>query len=284
MSVRIASLNSGSNGNCYYVAHAGEAVLVDVGISCREVEKRMARTGLSMQEVKAIFISHEHSDHIRGVEVLSRKYQLPVYITAPTLKSSRLNLREEFVRPFRSEEPVALGKLLIRPFSKRHDAAEPYSFVVSANDTHIGIFTDIGSCCDNVIRYFSQCHAVFLEANYDTEMLATGMYPYYLKKRISGGYGHLSNHQSLELFTNHRSEHISHLILSHLSKENNSPQLVQQLFEAHAGQTQVVVASRHYETGVYDIRAGHHPHPALSESRAALYRGSVQTSLFSNEL
>lgn len=280
MSVRIASLNSGSNGNCYYVAYAGEAVLVDVGISCKEVEKRMARIGLNMKEVKAIFISHEHSDHIRGVEVLSKKYQLPVYITPATLRNSRLAIREELQRTFGPGLPVQIGKLLIRPFSKRHDAADPYSFVVSANNIHIGVFTDIGSCCDNVTRHFKECHAVFLEANYDREMLETGMYPYYLKKRISGGHGHLSNHESLELFNTHRSEHISHLILSHLSKDNNSPELVKQLFEKHAGQTKIVVASRYYETEVYEITAGVADISGLSQARTEVYGASVQTKLF----
>lgn len=284
MSVRIISLNSGSNGNCYYVGCAEEAVLVDVGISCREVEKRMARSGLSMKNVKAIFISHEHSDHIRGVEVLSKKHQLPVYITPATLKSSRMILRDDLVRTFRSDEPVVLGSLVVRPFSKRHDAADPYSFVVSAMDLHIGVFTDIGSCCSNVIRYFKQCHAVFLEANYDKEMLETGLYPYHLKKRISGGHGHLSNHESLELFNTHRPEHLSHLILSHLSKENNSPELVKQLFERHAGHTRIVVASRHYETDVYEIsHATNTVSPALARSRADIYRSVGQMNLFNEE-
>ncbi len=280
MSVRIASLNSGSNGNCYYVSYGSEAVLVDVGISCREVEKRMARIGLSMQTVKAIFISHEHSDHIRGVEVLSKKYQLPVYITPATLKSSRMILRPDLIRSFRSDEEVQLGNLFVKPFSKRHDAADPYSFVVSANNIHIGVFTDIGSCCANVIRYFKQCHAVFLEANYDKEMLESGMYPYHLKKRISGGHGHLSNHESLELFNNHRSDHISHLILSHLSKDNNSPELVKQLFENHAGHTKIVVASRYYETEVHEITQATSHVMTLSQARMTTFLQPSQLKLF----
>lgn len=284
MPVKIASLNSGSNGNCYYIGHGGDAVLVDAGISCREVEKRMLRAGLSMHEVRAIFISHEHSDHIRGVEVLSKKYQLPVYITAPTLHKSRLMLRDDLKRTFRSDEPIVVGKLLVKPFSKRHDAADPYSFVVSANDTHIGVFTDIGSCCNNVTRYFSQCHAAFLEANYDTHMLENGPYPYHLKKRIMGGHGHLSNKESVELFTQHRSPQLSHLILAHLSRENNSPQLIQKLFEAHAGQTTIAVASRDYETSVFEIRAGHFPSPGtLPDTRQTVFRQSTQTTLFGSE-
>jgi phosphoribosyl 1,2-cyclic phosphodiesterase len=280
MTLKIASLNSGSNGNCYYVAAGSEAVLVDVGISCKETEKRMARIGLNMKDVRAIFISHEHTDHIRGLEVLSKKYQLPVYITPATLKNSRLNIHPDLVRTFNNDSFIQLEQLGIKPFTKLHDAADPYSFVVSAHGVNIGVFTDIGACCSNVVRYFKECHAVFLEANYDTEMLETGMYPYYLKKRISGGHGHLSNHESLQLFNNHRSEGISHLILSHLSKENNSPELVKQLFEKHAGNTRIVVASRHYETEVFEITAGAPEAAALAQARAHVYLAQPQLKLF----
>lgn len=281
MTLKIASLNSGSNGNCYYVAAGNEAILVDAGISCKETEKRMARIGLNIKDVKAIFISHEHSDHIRGLEVLSKKYQLPVYITPATLKNSRLNIHTDLVRTFNNDSFIQLEQLAIKPFSKLHDAADPYSFVVSAHGINIGVFTDIGACCHNVIRYFKECHAVFLEANYDTEMLETGMYPYYLKKRIMGGHGHLSNHQSLQLFTNHRSAEISHLILAHLSKENNSPELVKQLFEAHAGNTKIVVASRHYETEVFEVSATAPPAAAsLAQERANVYLQQPQLKLF----
>jgi phosphoribosyl 1,2-cyclic phosphodiesterase len=280
MSVKIASLNSGSNGNCYYVAAGGKAVLVDAGISCKETEKRMARIGLTMKDVQAIFISHEHSDHIRGLEVLSKKYQLPVYITPATLKNSKLNIHPDLVRTFNNDSFIQLEHLAIKPFSKLHDAADPYSFVVSAYGINIGVFTDIGACCHNVIRYFKECHAVFLEANYDTEMLETGMYPYYLKKRITGGHGHLSNHESLQLFTNHRSEAISHLILSHLSKDNNSPELVKQLFEQHAGSTKIVVASRHCETDLFEITAGAPDAASLAQTRANVYLAQPQLKLF----
>jgi phosphoribosyl 1,2-cyclic phosphodiesterase len=253
LSLYITSLNSGSNGNCYYIANSKEAVLVDAGLSCRETEKRMAKLGLNISKVKAIFISHEHTDHIKGVEVLSKKHQLPVYITKQTLKSSGLKISAELVRHFSDHKQVDIGKLSVVPFSKKHDAADPYSFLVSGNGVRIGVMTDIGSVCDNTVTYFKQCHAAFLEANYDTEMLMTGRYPYYLKKRISEGHGHLSNAQALGLFTKHRSDSLSLLLLSHLSKENNDPQLVHDLFSAEAEKTKVVVASRYQETPVYHI-------------------------------
>src|ERR1700722_12880885 len=191
MSLFIASLNSGSNGNCYYIGNSHDAVLIDAGISCRETEKRMLRLGLSMRKVRAIFVSHEHSDHINGIPVLAKKYQLPVYITPATLTSGGIVVDEYLFRPFAVSQTVSIGELQVTAFPKNHDAADPCSFMVSCNDIRVGIFTDIGIVCQNVISHFSQCHAAFLEANYDDEMLDKGGYPYHLKRRIRGGNGHL---------------------------------------------------------------------------------------------
>ncbi|HEY0668649.1 MAG TPA: MBL fold metallo-hydrolase [Sphingobacteriaceae bacterium] len=253
MSLFVASLNSGSNGNCYYVGNEEEAVLVDVGISCRETEKRMYRIGLNMGIVKAIFISHEHSDHIRGVTVMAKKYKLPVYITPGTLQNGGLILESNLVKSFRGFEPVHIGKLSITAFPKFHDASEPHSFMISGNHINVGVFTDIGAPCQQLINHFKQCHAAFLEANYDEGMLDAGRYPYFLKNRIRGGKGHLSNKQALEVFTTHKPAYMSHLFLSHLSKDNNCPKLVHELFSSRAGSTEIIVASRYQETRVYTI-------------------------------
>lgn len=253
MSLFITSLNSGSNGNCYYVGNNNEAVLVDVGISCKEVELRMKRLDLSLDKIKAIFISHEHGDHIKGVQTLSKKYNLPVYITPQTLSHSHLVLENVLIKSFNGYEKVVIGNLVITPFPKRHDASDPYSFIVEGNGIKIGVLTDIGSACQHVIENFKQCHAAFLEANYDEGLLDSGYYPYYLKERIRSDKGHLSNKQALDLFVNHKSELMSHVILSHLSKDNNCPLVVKDLFTKHAQQTQVVVASRLQETEVFHI-------------------------------
>jgi phosphoribosyl 1,2-cyclic phosphodiesterase len=253
MSLQITSLNSGSNGNCYYIGNATEAILVDAGISCRETERRMKRLGLNMELVKAIFISHEHSDHIRGLEVLSKKYRLPVYITPKTMQHGRLDLDALYVRIFDESAAIPVGDLSVTAFQKHHDAIEPHSFMVTYGDIRIGVFTDIGTPCDRLIRHFQQCHAAFLEANYDEQMLEQGRYPYFLKKRIRGGKGHLSNAQALEIFKRHKPAHMSHLLLSHLSRDNNRPELVLELFRAHAGGTEIIVASRDAETAVYQI-------------------------------
>lgn len=255
MALFISSLNTGSNGNCFYIGNNDEAILVDAGLTCKETEIRMQRLALSMHKVKAIFISHEHNDHIRGLPVLAKKYQIPVYITTPTLIRGKQILQENLINSFTAYSPIQLGNLSITAFPKKHDAAEPHSFTVSCNGITVGVFTDIGGHCDHVIANFKKCNAIFLEANYDEEMLEKGRYPYYLKNRIRGGNGHLSNQQALDLFVSHKPAFMSHVFLSHLSKDNNCPDLVSKLFNEHANGTEVIVASRIQETGVYYISA-----------------------------
>lgn len=263
MSLRIASLNSGSNGNSYYIGNETEAVLVDAGLSCRETERRLANLQLSPSLIQAVFISHEHTDHIKGVEVLAKKYQLPVYITPRTLSAGRLNLSSSLVRHFESDEVISIGGLTVTAFGKYHDASDPHSFTVSGNGVTIGVLTDIGDCCERVVHHFSRCDAAFLEANYDDQMLENGRYPWPLKNRIRNGKGHLSNAKALELFLNHRSESLSHLLLSHLSRDNNSPELVKELFENVAGNTFVDVASRYDASPVFHIVQGQFPEKTI---------------------
>ncbi|MEI7897470.1 MAG: MBL fold metallo-hydrolase [bacterium] len=251
MPLSLASINSGSNGNCYYIGTETDAVLIDAGISCRQTERRMMRMGLPMRNVKAIFITHEHTDHTRGAEVLSHKYGIPVYITGATYRNSRMKLAPELMCSFTAGFPVTVGGLAVTPFSKRHDAAEPHSFIVSTGTRTVGVFTDIGVACEEVVRHLSLCDAAFLEANYDEAMLEGGRYPVHLKRRIRGDEGHLSNLQSLELFTAFGSKNLKLLVLSHLSAENNHPQLVHDLFSRHANGTKIVVASRDEEGEVF---------------------------------
>ncbi|GEO07914.1 MBL fold metallo-hydrolase [Segetibacter aerophilus] len=213
----------------------------------------MKRLDLNIQKIKAVFVSHEHTDHIKGLCSLVKKYQFPVYITEPTLLQCNFSLEQHLVKSFSPEQPVYIGDLAITAFSKCHDACDPYSFVIEYNKVKVGVFTDIGTPCKNLIRHFKNCHAAFLESNFDELMLESGGYPYFLKKRISGGHGHLSNRQAVELFTQHRPAFMTHLILSHLSKNNNCPLLVQRLFDEHAKGVKIVVASRFEETPVYHI-------------------------------
>lgn len=257
MGLFVTALNSGSNGNSFYIGNEEEAVLVDAGISCRETERRMERIGLTMKKVKALFISHEHHDHIRGVRVLSKKYKLPVYSIPGTLKNKHLTPCNPLNLKLTPYQPIAVGNLEVIAFPKNHDAHDPQSFIIKYKSICVGIFTDIGAPCEHVIKHFKCCHAIFLETNYDTQMLAAGNYPFHLKRRISSRFGHLSNQQALELFSKHKPDFMSHLFLSHLSKENNDPALVHNLFQSHADGVEIILTSRTAEIPVYKIN----PHP-----------------------
>ena len=272
MSLFITSLNSGSNGNCYYIGNETEAVLVDAGISCKEIEKRLLRLHLKIHIIKAIFISHEHSDHIKGVSVFSKKHQIPVYISKRTLDNGRIALEKHLVIHFEAFEKIQIGNLFITSFPKRHDACDPFSFTISWNELNVGVFTDIGSPCSNLIAHFQKCHAAFLESNYDTDMLVSGNYPYHLKKRISGGNGHLSNTQALEIFQSHRSPSMKYLFLAHLSKNNNCPELVSRIFNDCARGVEIIVASRYKESEVYELKD-------IAQSRAKLRQVVMQMEL-----
>jgi phosphoribosyl 1,2-cyclic phosphodiesterase len=257
LSLFIASLNSGSNGNCYYIGTKEEAVLIDAGISCRETESRMKRLELSIKKVKAIFITHEHADHINGLHKIVKKHKIPVYINQNTRRNQSLEWSEGMAVHFNAYEPIQIGALTITASPKFHDANDPHSFIVSYNNVNVGVFTDAGRVCENLIKNFQLCHAAFLESNYDEDMLQNGGYPLHLKNRIRGGDGHLSNKEALQLFLEHRPPFMSHLILSHLSKNNNTPEIVETLFNRVAGHTQIIIASRKQESQVYYVNAEH---------------------------
>ncbi len=230
----------------------------------------MLSLGLNMQKVKAIFISHEHTDHIKGLPVIAAKYNLPVFITKGSYHKSGLSISPSKINWLRPGDAVYVGELCITSFYKQHDAEEPHSFVVTCKGVNVGVFTDIGVCCDQLISHFKICHAAFLEANYDETMLENGRYPIFLKNRIRGGKGHLSNSQAFEIFTKYRPPFMSHLLLAHLSKDNNDPQLVQRLFESQAKETRIVVASRYEATSLYNITQPHLLQPAALVTAPAM--------------
>ena len=256
-----AAIASGSNGNCYFVGDGREAVLIDAGISCRETERRMARLGLSPANLNGVFISHEHTDHISGVTVLAKKYELPVYINEATLANSRLKLPVHLVRLLQPQLPVRFGNLSVQPFGKSHDAADPLSFVVSCNNFHVGVFTDIGYACSEVIHFLRTCHAVFIESNYCDQMLAESRYPMLLKRRISGKKGHLSNAETLQLLTQHAGEQLTHVIFSHLSANNNHPDRVSAVFAPLLQRFTTHIASRHQESPLFSLHTSALPLP-----------------------
>lgn len=251
--LEICAIASGSNGNCYYIGNNTDAILIDAGISTKQILLRMKERGLNPAKIKAIFITHEHSDHMRGARVLGKRLQVPVYITAKTYNNSYKNLRPDYPIFFSKKETINLNGFTIHPVPKNHDAAEPCSFRVEYKNRNIGVFTDIGEPCDNVKTHFNLCDGVFLESNYDKKMLWEGHYPYYLKKRVASDVGHLSNDQAFSLLEQHAGKHMKCVFLSHLSKENNTPEIAIETMQPLAGRFQIKVASRYEASTVCRI-------------------------------
>lgn len=251
--MKYCSIASGSNGNCYYVAHGEDAVLIDIGINTKHVELRMQRLGIDPASIKAIFITHEHTDHIRGLSVFSKRYQIPVYITAGSYKGTRLRLPEELLHIILPNAKVRIGDLDVMGIPKYHDAKEPCSFVVSDGKVNVAIMTDIGRACDNVKYVVRHSDVLLLESNYDEQMLEQGRYSFFLKNRIRSGWGHISNRTALELLLEHRTDRLKHLILGHLSAENNTVEKVWQTFEPHCDGMQLSIASRYQESELFDF-------------------------------
>ena len=246
--MELCAIASGSNGNCYYIGNKHDAVLVDAGISARRIITRMYERNLDPARIRAIFISHEHSDHASGARVLGKRLSIPVFITSRTFVALYPNHKPLSPRFFESGTEITLGSLVIHPFLKNHDAAEPCSFRITYNGLQAGVFTDIGKPCDNVMHHLGLCHALFLETNYDETMLWEGHYPWPLKKRIASDHGHLSNAQAYELLKNYSGSELKLVFLSHLSKENNTPEIALNCFSELADRYRIYMTSR-YEAG-----------------------------------
>ncbi|MGF7140642.1 MBL fold metallo-hydrolase [Roseimarinus sediminis] len=242
--VEVCAIASGSNGNCYYIGTEEEAVLVDAGISCKQILLRMEERGLDASKLKAVLVTHEHADHIRGVRVLSKKLGIPVFYTYGTWNHAHKSSKTPQARYLHIGEPLEWGVFTIHPFAKRHDAGEPCSFRIEAEGHQIGVMTDIGSLCENVISHFQLCHVVFLESNYDEHLLINGAYPWYLKQRILSEVGHLSNAQAFELISTYGNGQLKSVFLSHLSGENNTPELAYNAFASLHEKYRFITTSR----------------------------------------
>lgn len=251
--MKYCSIASGSNGNCYYLAKGEDAVLIDIGINTKHVEIRMARLGIDPASIKAIFITHEHTDHIRGLSVFSKRYQIPVYITPGSYEGSRLHMPEHLIHFISPNAQVNIGQLKIMGIPKFHDAKEPCSFVVTDGKVNVSIMTDLGRGCDNVKHVIQHSDVLLLESNFDEQLLQNGRYSYFLKNRIRSGWGHISNNTALELFLENRQPRLKHLILGHLSGENNSVELVDELFRPHCEDIVFSIATRYEETDIFEI-------------------------------
>ncbi len=241
----ICALASGSNGNCYYIGNENAAILIDIGIYYKRLIERLNETGLNKDKIKAIFISHEHTDHIQGARVTSKKLGIPVFYTKKTYHKCYDKNKADNFGFFETGTPYNIDDFTIHSFSKSHDAADPCSFRIEVNGHNIGIMTDIGKPDENLKEEFSKCNAVFLESNYDEDMLMNGLYPYHLKQRVSSEKGHLSNLQALSLVENFASEKLNTVLLSHISAVNNTHKIVKETFAKLSGKYNIILTSRH---------------------------------------
>lgn len=238
--MRFASLGSGSKGNATVVDCGSARFLVDCGFSIRQTEQRLARLDFSPSDLSAILVTHEHTDHIRGVIPLAKKYSLPVIMTAGTRKV--VDASKVALEVIDSHSPFSRSGVEISPVSVPHDAREPVQYVFRTNGLTLGILTDLGSVTPHVVDHFALCDGLLLECNHDVELLASGSYPPHLKRRIASPWGHLNNEQSLSLLECVELSRLQHLVLGHISQQNNALSLVRQTMEEISGK----VSSVHY--------------------------------------
>ncbi|MBP5197895.1 MAG: MBL fold metallo-hydrolase [Lachnospiraceae bacterium] len=228
--MRLCSIASGSSGNCIYVGSDTTHLLVDVGISGKRTEAGVNSLGLSMKDIDGIFITHEHADHISGLGVIARKYQIPIYATKGTIESIKKcttigKIDEDLFIPVKADEKCIVKDLGVNPMRISHDAAEPVAYRFNYGKHKVAVCTDLGVYTDYTVECLQGLDAVLLEANHDVKMLQVGPYPYYLKQRILGDRGHLSNENSGRLLSSILHDDLKAVILGHLSKENNIPEL-----------------------------------------------------------
>jgi phosphoribosyl 1,2-cyclic phosphodiesterase len=246
----ICALASGSNGNSYYIGNEQEAVLIDIGIHYKLLLDRLDNAGLKKEKIKAIFVSHEHTDHIQGAKGTGKKLGIPVFYTKKTYHKCYDRNKADNFGFYSPDTPYKIGNLIVHPFLKNHDASEPCSFRIENNGFNIGVMTDIGMADKILQTEFSKCDAVFLETNYDEQMLFKGIYPYYLKLRVHSDTGHLSNIQARELVENHASCKLNTIFLSHISAANNSIEIIDQTFARLSQKYNIKYAPRHKHSEV----------------------------------
>lgn len=236
--MRICLLASGSKGNAIYLETRDTRLLIDAGLSARELERRMAAIGADPGALNALLVSHEHSDHCRGIGPMARRWSLPVYLHHATHDALTGAGRLDRISLFDSGEPISLRDLQIEAVPLTHDAAAPVGFIVHTQAGRLGIATDLGLGTRLVADRYQGCRALILEANHDEEMLRDGPYPWHLKQRIRSRHGHLSNRESAELLKQLLWDGLEAVFLAHLSETNNRPQLAKACAEqVLAGQT-----------------------------------------------
>lgn len=228
--MRLCSIASGSSGNCTYVGSGATHLLIDVGISGKRTEAGLKELALTGADIDGILVTHEHSDHISGLGVFCRKYEIPIYATKGTIRAILHNGGKNapdasLFREIEADKKIIIKDLTVSPMRISHDAAEPVAYRIGYEGKRVAVCTDLGVYNDYTVECLKGLDAILLEANHDVNMLQVGPYPYYLKQRILGDRGHLSNENSGRLLNRVLHDNLKAVVLGHLSKENNLPQL-----------------------------------------------------------
>jgi phosphoribosyl 1,2-cyclic phosphodiesterase len=229
MKLNFCSLSSGSSGNCYYLGNEFHGILIDAGISATSIRKFLKSMDISMQTIMGVLISHNHTDHIKGLEVLTRKNNLPAFTTSKiwnSILSPRMNISSDCIREIPIMQKFHLAGFDIEAFPVCHDAPETIGFHICTPDKKITIATDLGHICETAAPYIKAANLLVIESNYDEQMLMNGSYPYFLKARIRSDNGHLGNHQTSAFLADNYSDNLKNICLAHMSKNNNTPELV----------------------------------------------------------
>lgn len=252
--MRLCSIASGSSGNCIYVGSEATHLLIDAGISGKKTESGLRELGLTGRDIDGILVTHEHADHISGLGVLARKYEIPIYATAGTIDAMKScgslgAVDEGLFHEVWEDKKLIIKDLTVNPMHISHDAAQPVGYRISYGNRRVAVCTDLGVYNDYTVECLKGMDALLLEANHDVNMLQVGPYPYYLKQRILGDRGHLSNENSGRLICRILHDNLKTILLGHLSKENNLPELA---FESV--RMEINMGNVPYRAGDFDIR------------------------------
>ncbi|MCR5742582.1 MAG: MBL fold metallo-hydrolase [Lachnospiraceae bacterium] len=248
--MRFVSIASGSSGNCTLVTGENTAVLIDAGISCKRITDSLHGLNMDPRDLSAVFITHEHSDHINGLKTMAKKYGIPVYATAATIGRIKGDghVDASLCNSIKPDTDIVMGDLTVHPFRITHDAVDPVGYRIEHGDKKVAVATDLGNFTEYTVSNLKNLDAVLLEANHDIRMLELGPYPYQLKRRILSDYGHLCNERSGQLLSEVLHDKLKACMLGHLSKENNYPDLALMAVKCEVDQ-----ADNEYRSGDFDI-------------------------------
>ena len=264
MSITIAPLFSGSSGNSIFIKTDKTKILIDAGKTCKKIETELAKIGESIADLDGILVTHEHSDHIKGLEIITKKYDVPVYASCGTwqcMAEKLTAIKDCNIREITTED-FYINDICVQPFDISHDAAQPFGYALDDGEKKISVLTDLGRCTKSIVDTVGDSSIVLLEANHDVDMLSAGKYPYYLKRRILSASGHLSNEACAEVAVALARNGVRGILLGHLSINNNAPSLAYQTVVGRllsegietGKHIAVAVAKREEYTGVFKAK------------------------------